>query len=75
MKTPPKTKPTRAAANWHTSVTITERQAARLRSGRAESKPSDYADLAVSAERRRLADVRRALEDRQMMRDLGLLDS
>jgi hypothetical protein len=58
----------------HSSVAITARQAARLRSGRVESVPSDYAEHRPTEAGKRLVAARRALEDQRMMRELGLLD-
>ena len=46
--------------------------AARMRAGRVESRPEDYADIAVTEQAKRLREARRAIEERNMMRELGL---
>ena len=51
---------------------MTALQAARVRSGQFESKPGDYERIATNAAR--LGEIRRKLEDRKVLRDLGLLD-
>lgn len=54
----------------HNVYAQTDRQLRRMAEGRKESKPSDY--WYPSAEQRRLAKVRAELEDRRMMKELGL---
>lgn len=72
VKTVTKAKPSKQVAQRHSAVSMTALQAARVRRGELESKPSDYERVASAAIR--LGKVRRALEDRQMLRELGLLD-
>ena len=55
----------------HHSAIVTARHAARMRAGRVESRPEDYADIAVT-EAKRLREARRAIEERNMLRELGL---
>ena len=74
MVTNAKRKPSRAASNMNSMAALTDRQARRMLAGRLESVPADYADRGSNAVMQRLGSARRALEDRQMMRDLGLLD-
>ena len=47
----------------HHSAIVTARHAARMRAGRVESRPEDYADIAVTEQ---------ANEERNMLRELGL---
>lgn len=43
-----------------------------MRAGRVESRPEDYADIAVTEQAKRLREARRAIEERNMLRELGL---
>ncbi len=63
-------KPSNAVRSYHVATTMTDRQAARVRSGNLESQPSDYQQPTV--EGRRLGVARRALEDRRVARELGI---
>ena len=56
----------------HHSAILTARHAARMRAGRVESRPEDYADIAVTEQAKRLREARRAIEERNMLRELGL---
>ena len=51
----------------HHSAIVTARRA-----GRVESRPEDYADIAVTEQAKRLREARRAIEERNMLRELGL---
>jgi hypothetical protein len=74
MSSDAKRKPSRAASNMNSMAALTDRHAKRMLTGRVESKPSDYADRSSSAVMQRLGLARRALEERQVLRELGLLD-
>jgi hypothetical protein len=65
-------KPNSAMTAHHHSAIVTARHAARMRAGRVESRPEDYADIAVTEQAKRLREARRAIEERNMMRELGL---
>ena len=58
----------------HSAVVISARQVQRIRSGRLESVPADYVDRSHNPETRRQVRARRAYEERQVLRELGLLD-
>ncbi len=64
-------KPTPASRNQMHGVAVTPRQMARIAAGKKESDPSEY--QTGSPAQRRQGEVRRALEDRQMLKELGLL--
>lgn len=67
-----RSKPTAFQKAMLSNATMSARQAARIRSGETlESQPSDYGHHG-SDEDRRLRDARRAVEDRRIMRELGL---
>jgi hypothetical protein len=65
-------KPNSAMTAHHHSAIVTARHAARMRAGRVESRPEDYADIAVTEQAKRLREARRAIEERNMLRELGL---
>ena len=73
MTTPKSPRPSQDSRKTHTSIALTSRQAERIRAGQNESKPSDYANLRGSEALQRRNEARRILEERQMLRDLGLL--
>jgi hypothetical protein len=73
IDTKPPEKPAPAGARVRNGIRTTARQAERLRNGQRESSPSDYASFS-SETMRRQANARRLLEERQVLRDLGLLD-
>ena len=65
-------KPPAHVAARLSSQTMTDRQAKRLAAGGSlESVPGDYAQMGDDDDRRR-RDARWAIEDRKMMRELGL---
>ena len=67
-----RSKPTQYQKDMLSNITMSPRQAARIRSGETlEGSPSDYA-LMGSDEDRRLRDARRAVEDRRIAKELGL---
>lgn len=69
-----RSKPTAFQKAMLSNITMSARQAARIRSGETlESQPSDYGHHG-SDEDRRQRDARRAVEDRRIMRDLGLVE-
>ena len=47
-------KPNSAMTAHHHSAIVTARHAARMRAGRVESRPEDYADIAVTEQAKRL---------------------
>ena len=65
----------------HSAVMMTSRQVQRMREGRIESTPADFKrrtpmqNTDGDGTYRSKIDIRRALEDRKIMRELGLLDS
>ncbi len=74
MSSDAKRKPSRAASNMNSMAALTDRHAKRMLTGRVESTPSDYADRSSSLAMQRVGLARRALEERQVLRELGLLD-
>ncbi len=74
MSSDAKRKPSRAASNMNSMAALTDRHARRMLSGRVESVPADYADRGASVAMQRLGTARRALEERRVLRELGLLD-
>ncbi len=67
-----KTGPSTRLSQINAAAVMTKRHAARLKSGRTESKPSDYAEHTITEDQRRRKEARNILEDRRMRRDLGL---
>lgn len=67
-------KPSSAMSATHQKSVVSKRQAERMRKGRVESRPEDYKNIAPSEQAKRLHAARARLEDRQMMKDLGLSD-
>lgn len=63
-------KPNERQRHAHVLYAMTEKQAIRLASGRKESHPTDYAQ--PTQEQKRRAAARAALEDRALMKELGL---
>lgn len=63
-------KPNAAQMHAHSTYAATDRQIRRLAEGRNESKPSDY--WQPSAEQKKQARARALLEDRKLMKELGL---
>lgn len=63
--------PSRPIKQKRPTVPLSEQHARRIAEGRTESQPTDYKRATVEQER--LAAVRRAIEDKQVMRELGLL--
>ena len=64
--------PTPRGRLLHSAVAMTARQADRMRAGVMESKPVDYRGATEAL--KRLAQARSILEDRALLRELGLLD-
>lgn len=60
----------RAKRQLHASVTMTERQAKRVASGNKLSQPSDY--RVPRQDEIAMAQARKAIEDRNLARALGL---
>lgn len=71
---PPRHTPTPGQRARHSGLMMSERQAERLRRGQLESRPEDYgSDRGVSRDcDRAAARARAVLEDRRMLRELGL---
>ena len=63
-------KPSSTLRSFHVSMTISDRQIARVKSGALESRPGDYQTPSEAARRQGIA--RRLIEDRQVARELGL---
>ena len=72
MKATPK--PSSEMSATHQKSVVSKRQAERMRKGRVESSPEDYRNIAPSEHAKRLHEARSELEDRRMMRELGLAD-
>lgn len=62
--------PTTGMRLSHEATVMSVKQAQRLLAGRTESRPSDWAQ--PTDEMRRLTAARRAVEDRAVLRELGL---
>ncbi|HVL57554.1 MAG TPA: hypothetical protein VM491_13690 [Burkholderiaceae bacterium] len=71
MKT--STKPSSVMSATHQKSVVSRRQAERMKSGRVESRPEDYKNIAPSEQAKRLRDARSRAEDRKMLIELGLL--
>ncbi len=72
-----RTIPTRSQRAYHSALMMTERQVKRLRSGQLESTPAEYGDgnrTAITGADRAAARARSTIEDRRMLRELGLDD-
>ncbi len=74
MSRPPKHVPTPGQRAWHSGIVMSPRQAERMQRGTLESRPTDYGtDRSVSRDcDRAAARARQVLEDRRIMRALGL---
>lgn len=71
MKKPTRREQKAARDLKHFSLTVTPKQAARMRSGRTESVPEDYESV-ITEDAARLRDARHAVEDRRMAQEAGL---
>lgn len=72
--TRPRQKPSRKLARRHSSAVLTPRHIERMKAGRVESLPAEYRDRLIDPDVRRQTEARRVLEDRRLMRELGLPD-
>lgn len=69
------TTPTASQRAWHSGLMMTTRQAKRLAAGKLESQPTDYLAPtagAAAGSTAALNAARRTLEDRRMLRELGI---
>jgi hypothetical protein len=67
-----RSKPSQRSAKTHSNLVMTERQALRIQLGVFEGLPGDYTYPTDTAAQRGVA--RRALEERKVLRELGLLE-
>ena len=64
--------PTKAQVQYHQRSVLSARHLKRMSEGRQESTPSEYRAMEGNEADRRAAVARSVLEDRRMMRELGL---
>lgn len=71
MKKPTSRQQKAARDAKHFACTVTPRQEARMKTGRVESTPDDYAQT-ITDDGARLRDARHAAEERRWMREAGI---